>query len=253
MRLVLGLLTLLLATPALAAPEARLPETQLELGLSYEPMSNGYADWQSRHVFGAMDFGKRDTLYAQFRETERFSIRDQEVMVGRYYPLGGRLTGMAEASFSPSAVVLPRWSASALLQLDLGAGWSLGGALGQTEYSTARVHRGTLSLERYWQAFRFAVASSLSRVPDGSLPRGYTAQVSYYPDDRNSLTVMAGAGEEVDSLGPGQVLRTNVRSLSLSGRYWLGSRWGLLPVIAWTEQGSFYDRLELRLGLRYRL
>lgn len=110
MRLAPGLLAILFATPAFAAPE-----TQLELGLSYEPMTRGYADWQSRYVFGAMDFGARDTLYAQVRETERFSVRDQELMVGRYYPLGERVTGMAEASFSPSAVVLPRWSAQGLV------------------------------------------------------------------------------------------------------------------------------------------
>lgn len=242
-----------LATPALAAPERRMPETQMELGLSYEPMTNGYADWQSRYFFGALDFGRRDTLYAQIRETDRFAVRDQEVMVGRYYPLGERVTGMAEASFSPSAVVLPRYSAQGLLLVDVGNGWSLGGALARTEYSSALVHRGTLTVERYWQAFRFALASSLSQVADGSLPLGHTAQVSFYPDDRNSVTLTAGTGEEVEALGPGQVLRTNVRSLSLSGRYWLDSRWGLTPLIAWTEQGSYYHRMEMRLGLRYRL
>ncbi len=63
---------------------------QIELNASYESLTHGYAPWRSLSLDVSKKLADRRVLYGSLRETSRFSLRDQEVMGGLYFPLGKR-------------------------------------------------------------------------------------------------------------------------------------------------------------------
>jgi hypothetical protein len=70
----------------------------------------------------------------------------------------------------------------------------------------------------------------------------HTLIVNFYADSGFQLGVILAAGEEVEIVGPGQLLKTDVNSIALTGRHpvneYLGFGWRL----ASHRQGRFYRR-----------
>ena len=77
--------------------------------------------------------------------------------------------------------------------------------------------------------------------------------VDWYFSDRSSIGVGLNTGEEVEAIGAGRVLETDVRGISLRGRRQLNRRIGLQWWFGWHEQGEVYERTYLGLALSYRI
>ena len=63
---------------------------------------------------------------------------------------------------------------------------------------------------------------------------------------------VVGFGEEAETVAPGVVLVTDTKSAALRGIHWLSAAWAIRWDTGWYEQGDFYDRYRVRLGLEHR-
>jgi len=64
--------------------------------------------------------------------------------------------------------------------------------------------------------------------------------------------VSVAAGRELESIGGGQVLRTDVLGAALAGAHPLAAGWAVTWELSAQRQGNLYTRTGGRLGLRWR-
>jgi len=146
---------------------------------------------------------------------------------------------------------LPRWSGYGEIQHSLGGGWGLLAGVRRTEYSNTTATRGNLTLERYFRNFRLAYTFSNGQSPEVGASSGHGGQFGYYYGERNFINFNLSGGEELESIGPGRVLRTDVFTVGLNGRHWFRPEWALTYGFGWTRQGDLYTRRGLLIGLRH--
>lgn len=252
------------STAPAGAPETRAaehpPQTErpagerieVELGYSYEDLTNGFAPWRSAHLFVGKKFASRQSLYGTYRETSRVNLRDREGMVGFYQPLGRRWAVLAESQFSPTHRVLPKWSALVQVERNFGRGWVASAGYRRTLYNTARVNTGAFTVERYFSRYRAAYTLYASGLEGAGTSASHRGQFNYYFGEGGStLGVSVAAGRELENLGA-RVLRSGVRSVAAQGRHWFNPRWGVNCDFTLHRQGDFYARRGLSVGLRHR-
>ena len=137
----------------------------------------------------------------------------------------------------------------------LGDGWVLGAGLRSTRYDRDRANAVSATLERYfdsagageWRAAATLVTTRLVGVATSSALR---LQLDRYFGDRARLGLLVAGGREIDNLGQGALLISNVSSVSLSGRWPIAPAWSLLGEVGQHRLGSRYTRSAGRLGVQ---
>lgn len=248
------ILCTLLFAPLLAqgAEPSAAQASELEAGFSHYALSNSYANWDSAYVDAAHRFGERQSLYGEVQEARRFNLTDREVSAGYYHPLSARWTALVEASDSPEHNFLARNALYGQLQLAFADGWDLQGGWRHSQYNLAYADLAVLTAERYWGSYRAAYTLYEGRLQGAGTAPSHKALLAYYYTDRNNVTLTLAKGRQAESLGPALgVLLVGVTSVSLSGRHWLNSAWGVTYEALSEHQGNLYSRKGIRLGLRY--
>lgn len=226
--------------------------SELEAGFSRERLSTGFADWESRTLFGAHQFRPRHVAYAQLRETERFALRDTEIAAGLYYPLAS-WTMLLEASRSPQHRVLPSHSLFAELHRSFAAGWGASAGWRHSEFTRSSADVFVLGAERYWDSWRGAYTLYLGKPEGAGSAAAHRFQLDRYYSSRSSVGISATTGREVENLGPpAGLISSEVRGFALAGRHWFAPDWAASYELLSHEQGSLYRRKGLRLGVRHR-
>lgn len=235
----------------MAGTGLRVPQNSLELGYSRENLTNNNSDWTSTYLLGSRKLGERRTFYGGLRETRRFGLDDSEAHAGLYFPLGTTWGGVVEGSYSGTHEVLPHNSVYGELQKILPGGWGLGLGLRHNEYTSTASNVVSLLAERYWGNFRGAY-TLYSGSPEGaSSAASHRLQLSYYYADRSSVGLSYSNGREVESVGPPRgVVVSDVLNWTVTGQHWLTPAWALTYDLVYHEQGDFYRRQGLRLGVR---
>lgn len=223
---------------------------ELEVGATHENLSQGRAAWQSVYLEGEHRLGERRVVYAALRQTERFDQEDSDWLAGLYHPLNDRWTLNGEIGGSPTHHVLPESTAALNLHRQLADGWGLGFGGRFTAYADADTNTATLSLERYFGAYRAAYTFSSTQLAGASNAPSHRFQLNRYYGDRDTVGFTVSRGEEVENVPPGGILETDVEALALTGRHWLDRDWALSYELLHHEQGTVYRRQGLRLGLR---
>ncbi len=242
-----GVATTSRAASAVAAQPRR---SELELGLTGDNLTNGFAGWRSIYLEGLHRYGERNVIYGTLRETQRFGLYDSEAQGGFYYPLADTWTSLVEASVSPSRNVLPKFSVLGQLQKKLDYGWNLQAGIRHSEYTTLNANIGIFTVERYWSNFRGAYSLYLGRPEGGSSSSSHVLALDYYYGERNFIGVSVNDGREVAGLGPLGVITSEVRGFVLRGRHWITPDWAVSFEALHQEQGSLYIRQGVRVGLR---
>jgi len=229
-------------------------ELVVELGASYDALSSGNADWQSYFLGISRKFTSGQTLYGSASIVRRFDLTDQYLMIGLVQPLdeSRRWSATFEAAGSPRHQVLPQVSFYGQLERNLGAGWLAHAGLRHSRYSADNVNIGVFGVERYFSKYRAAYTLYLSHLEGAGTSGSHAFQGNYYYGERNSVGAGVAFGEEVESLGGGNLLRTEVRSLSLNGRHWIDQKWGFSYVAGWHRQGTLYTRSTAQIALLRR-
>lgn len=242
-----------LAAPLLAW--AQSSPWQAEVGVGRESLSRGLPDWQQTDLALRRRWAPRSLLEVNARETERFGLRDSEWGLALALPLADTWDASLSASASPTHRVLPRSNVSAGLQRQFGDGWVLSGGLRATHYANDRASALTLGAERYfgsaargdWRIAGSATVTHLSGLGSNGSGR---VQLDRYFGERARLGLLVSAGREVENLGQGNVLVSDVQSLVLLGRWSLAPAWALTGEIGHTRVGTQYRRSGGRLGVQ---
>jgi YaiO family outer membrane protein len=235
---------------AFGAPAARGPE--LEGYYARYGLSGGRSDWTDTGVLVDARLRSRFAWSAYVRETKRFDLRDSETGGSLYAPFADGWAAMLEATGSSTHHVLPRHSLTAQLEKQLGRGWLLRGGLRRSQYVAGRADLRLLTLERYFGNERVAYTFYSGKAREGGSVPSHRLDWSHYFAERGELGLSAARGREVENLAPQGLAVVDVRSLSLSARYWVNARWRLGLVAETVEERTLYRRHGIRAELRYR-
>ncbi len=249
------------AYPSSPAHEPTAPESEenqsstrapeVGAGFSYEGLTNGFSDWFSFYVDALKEFNARTWVHATLRQTQRFSLTDQELSAGVHFPIERTWGLFVEGSGSPSHLVLPRWSAIGQLERLLWQGWIFYAGFRHTEYQTAATNSGIFTIDSYWGNNRASYSFFINQLVGGGTVASHVLQVSYYYSDLSSLNLLFAIGRELENLQPLGVLSSHIRSLVLWGRHGFADHWAIVYEILVHEQGDIYTRKGFRIGLRY--
>lgn len=227
--------------------------TEIEFGAMPQHLTNNQSDWREYYLDFSRRFGDRKTLYGSLRETERFGRSDTQGVLGGYYPLGARVTGVLEGGASPTHNVLPRWWLFGQLEFSLGEGWGVHTGVRHTEYAAALVNMGTLTLERYFGNFRAAYTLYESWLQGAERATAHRVALSYHYRDENQIGIAVANGQEAENVGPPTgVIVSDVTSWAIYGRHWFTRDLAVSFEALHHRQGDLYTRQGARLGLRYR-
>jgi YaiO family outer membrane protein len=245
-----GLVLLCTATFAASAADAPQPVIQAELASESSHLGNGSANWRETSLRLTQQLSQRSVRSIAFTQTSRFGLQDQELSALLSLRLADQLTASFEGSFSPTHRVLARQSLAATLQYEFQPTWIAHVGLGTRRYDSSNVDSGLLMIEHYFSDFSASLAWKPVRA-SGSSASSTELRASYYYANANSIGIILSQGSEPTTLGPGNVVLTDVRAAALLGRYWLDPQWAITYALSQTRQGDFYTRRSVRLGAKH--
>ena len=245
------LLPALLMLPAFACA-SDFSGVQAEAGITRDYLDKGYADWRSSYIEAKNRIAERQVVYGMLRETERYAQKDTELMAGYYHPLARQWTGVLEGNVSTTHIILPKFSALAQLQYAWDEGWGVHAGFRHTEFDTASINLGIFTLERYLGNYRAAYTLYSGYLADTGSTVSQRIQFSRYYAEHSWLGIALSGGKELENLGSGVALQTDVQSVIFNGRHWFSNDWAVSYEAAVTQQGDFYTRNGVRLGLRHQ-
>jgi YaiO family outer membrane protein len=252
--LVAAAVTLALCLARAGSAEAFQPaRPPLQVGIGYvqENLSNGAPTWREWYVDATLRLQPRKVVFGVVRLTERFGLSDQEFSLGVSAPAGERWTAMVEASYSPSHLVLPQWSAAAFLHRSFGP-WGAQAGVRHRAYTAASVEVASLMIERYWSSYRAAYTLSVSQLNGANTTVAHAVQFNYYYGDRSSAALTVAAGREAEATGGGAVSVFNVRSIDASIVHWVRPTTAVTVGVGAHEVEGLYTRTRMQAGVRWQ-
>lgn len=230
------------------------PELILEFGTDYEALSNDRPDWQTYFLRLNRKFSSGRMLYGEATVVRRFGQTDPSLMIGWYQPVNKTRswTTNLEVSGSPSHDVLPAFSFYGQLERNFGKGWLGHAGLRHSHYSDDNVNIGVFGVEKYFKAYRGAYTLYVAHLNWSGTSVSHSFQGNYYYGELNSVGAGFAFGQEIESIGNGRFIRTDVQEVSFTGRHWFNQKWGLSYVALWHRQGRAYTRSGAQIGVLLR-
>ncbi|HEY2382403.1 MAG TPA: YaiO family outer membrane beta-barrel protein [Terriglobia bacterium] len=226
--------------------------TDAEAGIRYETLSNGFAPWRDAYVSGIHHFSERKVLYGAIDETSRFSMLDSQATAGLYYPLGRSWTGVFEGDISPTHNILPAWSGFGQIDRSFRNGWGADAGVRHRKYEGASVYITNAGVEKYIRSFHLAYTLYESYLKGAGASSTSRVEADYYYG-RNSISLNAAAGSELDNIFPAGVVQTPVKLMNLNGTHWFAPAWAVSFSVSGENEGRFYNRRGFSIGLRRKL
>lgn len=238
------------AAPVPVVDAATRRRHELEISARQDWLDSGFDNWRSQRLDYASMKPESLGWYGALTREQRFGEWDEGVEAGAVIALDENWTLQPEVGYQPSPYFLPEWHADLRLQRRLPDGYLGAVNVRRTEYETTRVDRLALSAERYWNAWRAGYTLNVTDVANAGTPIGHDLALDYYYQGLSYAGLRLTVGEE-EAVEEQQLITSDVRAISLQGRHWFDSRWALSWEIGHHQQGSYYDRQWLQLGLRH--
>lgn len=222
---------------------------RLILSTEVQSLDRGHADWTEATLRYVRLGTPRESTELGVMRSARFGLKDVQLDASHTAALSPRLGATVQASYSPTARVLPGYSVGGSLHYGFAPAWQLSGGARHTHYDSTDVQRLNFMLERYIGNFSASVAWSPLRAL-GTSSDLLELRGTWYPNETASLGVIVSRGDEATDLGAGVVALAEVRSFALVGRMQLGRGYGLTGALSHTRQGSFYTRTGASVGVQ---
>lgn len=224
----------------------------LSIDWGTDRLSNGAPDWSRESLRLDWQMAGGASFYGAVADGRRFDRSDSTLELGgswlalAEWRIGGGLAATADTDFEPKRTL------SASAQRPWGDGWGTEIGFKKREYPSADVSTYSFTGEKYVADYRIAYRLEYSRLLGAGSSAGHALMLGWYPNERRTLGVTLGAGEEIETVGLDQLLRTRVSSVTLNGRETLSPRLALSWWLGTHRQGDFYRRryggLALRIG-----
>ena len=189
-----------------------------EFSAGREYLDNGAPDWEQANAVFGRNLTEKALVTLSASTLNRFGMRDTQfgfggsLEVGKYWTATGGLTVSSSPSFLAGTAI------GLGLSRRFEHGWAGGARWRRRDYEYASVDTFGLITERYFGKYR--IAYSLDRAhlsSEHAFIHAFT--VNFYADSGSQLGLILAAGEEVEIVGPGQLLKTDVNSITLAGRH----------------------------------
>lgn len=239
------------------AASAQEFERALEAGYGFDSLSGRYDNWQSAYLQYEQPLSDETLGYVRFNQTQRFDLSDNELLSGVYHRLNEDWQLFAEIGGSGTQQVRPELQGQVVVSRSLTDGYLLSFGAHRTHWAVSTSQGYSAQIERYfgnadWGEWRWSYRLRQDHLLGGDNAVSHAATLSHFYNDWSSVTVAYSQGEEAEKIAAQRVLITEVKGLSVYGLHQLNSRWGLRWSLSFNEQGAFYDRRGVLVGLRYR-
>ncbi len=218
------------------------------LGAGYEDLSDNLPSWDNQFAELHLEDGDH-RYFVQLARNARYSDADASLGFGaeRRWQQGWFAGGDLGLAGDPQ--YLPELGFSAHVGRTLRDGWVTDLRYRRREYTSATVGSWIGTVEKYYGAWRFAYSYGRSRLHGVSSFGNHVVTVNWYYRDDSSLGITLNDGNEAESLGNGQVLETDVRGITLTGRREVNDRIAVQWWVGTHEQGDFYRRRFLGMAV----
>lgn len=222
--------------------------------LGHDSLDDGSPDWSEYAITRSGLSEDERQYFFTLRRTDRFGEEDTELELGTTGLLSKNWLITIEGSVAPSHNVLPKASGHLGLTRVFSNGFLVGGGYRVSTFTEDSVKIATFTLERQWERVgalytfarsRLATAAQNSHAAELHLKYGEAAD--------NQVGLLYVTGAEAVRLGSGRVEVSDIDSVALAGHHWFAPQWGFTYSVGQFEQGDFYTRDGIRIGLAYRM
>lgn len=233
-----------------------VPSHEVEAGVNYEHLTNGYDEWKSVYFQGEWLYAPSQVIYGKTRLTDRFSLNDEELTLGTFQPLGNLYNIQLELSGSPSYEILPKYSFFAGLSRILPKKWDAAITARHSEYDTTYCDVYSANLGHYFADQRLDYTLYVGKAEDASETYTHRLQWTMFYGEGNRFAIYGAVGQETENTGEQgntSLLTSSVRTLGLVGRHWfIENKWALNYELWYHKQGDHYTRCGGAFGIRLR-
>ncbi|MGE0031422.1 MAG: YaiO family outer membrane beta-barrel protein [Steroidobacteraceae bacterium] len=226
--------------------------TRLSVALSHEDLSGGRPSWNGATIDIEQPLEGSLRLLAGLHVEERFDTQDEQFSLGLVDRIGKNWSWGINADAAANAEILPEWSLTAEVGRMIGRKASFGLRARHAEYQSVNVDTLAATIEQYAEWFRVVYTLTGSRPTDIDWKFGHVLRIAHDYEYGSHVTFGIGYGQEAETVAPGVVQVTDVKSVTLNGVHWKSAAWGFAWEAGWHEQGDLYDRIRVRLGLEHR-
>lgn len=229
--------------------EAPRPYT-VELSTDNQRLSNNSPDWQETALRLNRALGQRQYVEFSLVQANRFGLRDDQLLASYGHPVTDKFGVTVDASLSPSHNFLAQRSLGLTLNYEFAPTWLAYVGAKNTQYNDVSVGQGLLMVEHYFGAFS-AAAGWRPVQAFGTSTSSQELRGSYYYGDKNVVGLILSSGQEASQISSAQIALADVKSVALTGRHWISRDWAFTYVLNSTQQGDFYTRNGLRIGVQH--
>ncbi|MGI9261005.1 MAG: YaiO family outer membrane beta-barrel protein [Woeseiaceae bacterium] len=222
-------------------------------GAGHESLDKGLPSWNQQFFELSRDCASWGRYRVGVARDERFDDADISVSLGGDTCFASKWSAGMDVAVVGDAQFLPDLGYSVYVNRTFQDGWVFNVRYRRREYETATVGSMIGTVEKYLGEFRFAYTAGLSHLHGAADSISHGLTVNWYFSEVSSIGLSLNTGEEAESIGPGQVLTTEVRGATLVGRRELSDRLGLQWWLGTHDQGDFYRRQYLGMAITLRL
>jgi YaiO family outer membrane protein len=212
-----------------------------EFGTDREFLSNDSPDWNTSYAY----FDRRATNGNFFHLTaityDRFDLSDTEFGFGPTVGLSHIWTVAAAVKFSSTSKFLPESTFDIGVSRKLNDGWVIGLRGRSRRYPDTTVNTFGADVDKYFGKFRAAYYLDNTYL-SSEATLAHRAVLSFYADSGSQVGVTIAAGEEAEIVAPGQLLKTTISAIALSGRHPINDYISVVWRLGTHRQGSLYRR-----------
>lgn len=234
-------------------PDVVQPFWNLNVGAAYDKLSNDLPSWDNQFIGLAYEKPQHYRYGAELARDARFAGADYSLRLSTRHSFMSRWFAGAALGIADDPQFQPGQDYGLHVGAQIGDGWTTTLAFRRREYTGTSVNSLIGSVEKYYGSYRFAYSMTAAQLEGSSTSLGHTFTTNWYINDKSSIGITLSGGEEAEAIGNGAVLKTDVRGVSLSGRYQLGERYTLQGWLGTHEQGDFYRRRFLGLAISIRI
>lgn len=226
----------------------------LSFGGSYDELDSGFDDWNRQFIGLVRDVNGSHRHALELSRNARSSNTDYALYASADYTLASNWQAGANIGVAANPVFMPKLDLAAHGGRVIGDGWVVDLGVRFRDFTAgSEVLSTNLTVEKYIAAFRAAYRLSVSTLPDSDPFSGHGLTLNWFYSEAASLGVTVGTGREVESLGGGRLLETDVRSMSVTGRQSISDKVSLDWWLGFLDQGDLYRRRFVGLAVSIQL
>ncbi len=220
----------------------------LTLGAGVDSLDNDQPNWDSQFVELRFDVDESQRYALGLARDSRIDASDLSMSLAGAWSRDKWFGGATLAAADDPDIMSE-------IGVDVHGGRSFdGGWVGTVRYRyrgyvNATVSSTILTTEKYFGDFRIAYDLGLSRLHGASQFTNHVLTGNWFYREGASLGLSLSTGREAEAIGGGQVLETDVESISVSGRHRINERWRLDWWVGVHDQGELYRRQFLGMAV----